>query len=140
MPLKSARSLYTFFIIILSIWLVSLLSFSLPTSIWGTQTFPLTINAYLRTILWASTVLASLTSFFLGLYELGVLAALKSHIKHYLELKKKQPVPPDKPIIFGVIPSGTSPEDQEEDEVLAQLLPDNIRKKPRKKVIASDEG
>ena len=139
MSLKK-KFLYAFFIIILSIWFVSLLVFSLSTSIWGTQTFPLTINAYVRTILWVSTVLASLTSFFLGLYELGVLAALKSHIKHYFELKKKQPVPTDKPIIFGVIPSGTSLEDQEEDEILAQILPDNIRKKPKKEVTASDEG
>jgi hypothetical protein len=138
MSLKK-KFLYAFFIIILSIWFVSLLVFSLSTSIWGTQNFPLIMNAYLRTILWASTVLSSLTSFFLGLYELGVLSILKSHIKHYFELKK-QPVPTDKPIIFGVIPSGTSLEDQEEDEILAQILPDNIRKKPKKEVPASDKG
>jgi hypothetical protein len=138
MSLKK-KFIYTFFIIIFSIWFISLLVFSLSASIWGTQTFPLTMNAYLRTILGVSTILASLTSFFLGLYELGVLSTLKSHIKHYLELKKKQPVPTDKPIIFGVIHSGTSLEDQEEDEVLAQILPDNTRKKP-KKVTASDEG
>jgi hypothetical protein len=132
MSLKK-KFLYTFFIIILSIWFISLLVFSLSTSIWGTQTFPLTMNAYLRTIFWASTILASLTSFFLGLYELGVLATLKSHIKHYFELRKKQPVPTDKPIIFGLIPSENSLEDQEEDEILAQILPDNTRKKPRKR-------
>jgi hypothetical protein len=132
MSLKK-KFLYAFFFIILSIWFISLLAFSFSASIWGTQTFPLTMNAYLRTILWVSTILASLTSFFLGLYELGVLSTLKSHIKHYFELEKKQPVPTDKPIIFGVIPSGTSLEDQEEDEVLAQILPDNIRKKPRKR-------
>jgi hypothetical protein len=132
MSLKE-KFFYAFFIVLLSIWFVSLLVFSISTSIWETQTFPLTMNAYVRTILWASTILASLTSFFLGLYELGILSALKSHIKHYFELKKKQPVPTDKPIIFGVIPSGTSLEDQEEDEVLAQILPNNIRKKPRKR-------
>jgi hypothetical protein len=139
MSLKK-KFLYAFLCIILSIWLVSLLAFSLSTSIWGTQTFPLTINVYVRIILWVSAILASLTSFFLGLYELGALSALKSHIKHYFELEKKQPVPTDKPIIFGVIPSGTSLEDQEEDEILAQILPDNIRKKPKKEVTASDEG
>jgi hypothetical protein len=132
MSLKK-KLLYTFFIIILSIWLVSLLAVSLSTSIWATQAFPLTINAHLRTILWVSTIMASLTSFFLGLHELGVLSTLKSHIKHYFELKKKQPVPTDKPTIFGVIPSETILEDQEEDEMLAQILPDNIRKKPRKR-------
>jgi hypothetical protein len=132
MSLKK-KFLYAFFFIILSIWFISLLAFSFSASIWGTQTFPLTMNAYLRTILWVSTILASLTSFFLGLYELGVLSTLKSHIKHYFELEKKQPVPTDKPIIFGVIPSETSLEDQEEDEILAQILPDNIRKKPRKR-------
>lgn len=86
----------------------------------------------MRITLWASAILASLTSFFLGLYELGALSALKSHIKHYFELKKKQHVPTDKPIIFGLISSGTILEDQEEDEVRAQILPDNIRKKPKK--------
>ena len=132
MPLKK-KFLYTFFFIILSIWFVSLLVLSLSTSIWATQTFPLTINAYVRTILWVSTILASLTSFSMGLYELGVLSTLNSHIKHYFELKKKQHVPTDKPTIFVMIPSGTSLEDQEEDEILAQILPDNIGKKPKKR-------
>jgi hypothetical protein len=141
MPLKSAlaRSLYTFFIIILSIWFVSLLVFSLSTSIWGKQTFPLTMNAYLRTILLVSAGLASFTSFFLGLYELGVLSALESHVKHYFEPEKEQPAPTDKPTIFAVIPSGNILEDQEQDETLVQLMPDNIRKKNRKDATTSDE-
>ena len=135
MPLKK-KFLYAFFIILLSIWFVSLLVFSLSTSIWGTQTFPLTINAYVRTILWVSTVLASLISFFLGLYELGILSTLKSHTKHYFEFGKKQPAQADKPIIFRVIPSGTSLEDQEEDGILAPAI---VNEKPRKGNTSNDE-
>jgi hypothetical protein len=138
MSLKK-KFLYSFFIIILSTWFVSLLVLSLSTSIWGTRTFPLTINAYVRTIFWVSTVLASSTSFLIGLDELGALSALKNHIKQYFEPKKKQPVPTDKPIIFALIPSETSLEDQGENEVPAQILPDNSRKKPRKGAPASDE-
>ncbi len=69
MALKK-RALYTVFITVLVIWVVSLLAVSPSTSSWMTPTVPLSINNYLLTIFVTATGVASATSFYLGLDHL----------------------------------------------------------------------
>lgn len=66
----SERVLYSFFVIVFSVWLISLLAIYLPASNWVTSTFPPTIDNTTLAIFLASTVLSSLTSFLLGLDKL----------------------------------------------------------------------
>ena len=58
------------FIVVLITWFLSLLTIYIPTSKWITPTFPKTINNYTLTIFTTSTVLASVTSLYLGLDQL----------------------------------------------------------------------
>ena len=64
------RALYSFFVIVFSVWLISLLAIYLPASNWVTSTYPSTIDNTTLAIFLVSTVLSSLTSFLLGLDKL----------------------------------------------------------------------
>ncbi len=74
---QKKKPLYIFLFIILSIWIVSLLAIYLPTTNFVIPTFPLTQNNHILTIFLVSTALSSITSFLVGLSELGKIPNVK---------------------------------------------------------------
>jgi hypothetical protein len=72
---------YAFFSIVLSAWFFSLLMVYIPTTSWVTPTFPLTIDANMKTLFLALTVLSALTSMLMGLKVMGKLTQISKKLR-----------------------------------------------------------
>jgi hypothetical protein len=71
---------YLFLSVLFTIWLFLLLAVYIPTTSWGTPTFPLKIDPNLKTMFLASTVFLVLTSFLMSMEKLGLLSRIASFL------------------------------------------------------------
>ncbi len=67
-----------FFSVVVSVWLFSMLAVLIPLTNWGAPTFPLTIDANMKAIFVASTVLLASALFLMSMEKLGILSRINN--------------------------------------------------------------
>ncbi len=73
---------YIFLSVLFAIWLFLLLAVYIPTTSWGTPTFPVKIDPSLRTMFLSSTVLLAMTSLLMSFEKLGLLSRVSNLLGH----------------------------------------------------------
>jgi hypothetical protein len=76
-------SSYIFISVLFAIWLISILAVYIPTLSWGIPTFPVKIDPTLKTVFLISTVGLTLSSFLMGMEELGLLSRISNLFGHH---------------------------------------------------------
>jgi hypothetical protein len=74
---------YIFLSVLFAIWLFLLLAVYVPTTSWGTPTFPVKIDPSLKTMFFASTVALASASFLMGMEKLGLLSRISNLLGHH---------------------------------------------------------
>jgi hypothetical protein len=77
---------YLILSVLLAVWVILLLAVYIPTTSWGTPTFPVKIDPNVKMMFLASTVLLMSASFLMGMKKLGMISRISNSLDH----RKKQ--------------------------------------------------